>query len=109
MPNAATSSSTESGQCDLNIHTPSHDCPHLRSGHIVSNSGVLINGTPVVLVGDAGSCNCPHEGTFVVKEGNPNILVNGRYKSYQGCTTECEVCGKLGSIISGESGVIIGE
>ena len=97
--------STE-GICDMKIPDC---CSHSRSGtNSTGSPDVRIGGKQVHLVGDEGSCNCPHGGTFESVAGSSSVRINGKKIACVGDETVCLSCGKSGTHVTGASDVRIG-
>ncbi|WP_420804382.1 PAAR domain-containing protein [Yersinia ruckeri] len=62
-------------------------CGHNIQGVWTSGSpNTIVNGRPLVRVGDTGVTNCPHCGTMTAMSGMPSVIVNGRQAHLMGGT-----------------------
>ena len=60
-------------------------------------------------LGDMGSCNCPHGGSFVITSASSNVVVEGQQCARLGDSTTCTSCGCSGRIISASSDVLVNQ
>lgn len=80
-------------------------CPHPVTGPVITGNGnVLIDGMPVACEGDRGvHSGCCGGNNFVITDGDPNVLINGKKAAKIGSTTQH--CGGNGHIVSTGGGV----
>lgn len=60
---------------------------HSHGGKVVTASGAIFDGKPVMLAGDTVSC--PQHGTVPVTQGHPTWTMNDRAVIVDGCTAQC--------------------
>ncbi len=75
-------------------------CPHRVQGPIITGSRIVfIGGIPAACVGNNGiHAGCCGPNTFVIKTGDPNVLIEGKPAARLGDQTQH--CGGLGRIIT---------
>lgn len=80
-------------------------CPHPVTGPVITGNGnVLIDGMPVACEGDRGvHSGCCGGNNFVITDGDPDVLINGKKAAKIGSTTQH--CGGNGHIVSTGGGV----
>jgi uncharacterized Zn-binding protein involved in type VI secretion len=80
-------------------------CPHPVTGPVITGNGnVLIDGMPVACEGDRGvHAGCCGGNNFVITDGDPDVLINGKKAAKIGSTTQH--CGGNGHIVSTGGGV----
>jgi uncharacterized Zn-binding protein involved in type VI secretion len=73
-------------------------CPHRVNGPIISGSRIVfIGGIPAACVGDKGiHAACCGPNTYVIKTGDPNVLIEGKPAARLGDQTQH--CGGVGQI-----------
>ena len=101
----------EKGRCNIPIHTKHHHCPHRRNGIFNGDASpnVFIEGVAAIRLGDGGTCNCPHSGTFSATEGSGSVFINGKAAIRIKDETTCQRCGVRGYVTTGVSTVFFGD
>lgn len=61
--------------------------PHSHGGKVVTASGPMFAGKPVMLAGDEVSC--PEHGRVTVTKGHPTWKMKGKSVIVDGCTATC--------------------
>ncbi|MFO6298516.1 PAAR domain-containing protein [Rahnella selenatireducens] len=61
--------------------------PHNHGGTVITASGAVFAGKPVMLVGDKVSCS--QHGTVPVNQGHPTWKMRGKAVIVDGCTAQC--------------------
>ena len=108
---AARQGDSERGRCSIPIHSRHHHCPHRRGGIFNGDSSpnVFIEGVAAVRLGDGGSCNCPHNGTFQATDSSNSVFINGKGAIRIKDETTCLTCGRKGYVTTACNTVFIGD
>ncbi|RBQ32870.1 hypothetical protein C2125_18155 [Rahnella aquatilis] len=61
--------------------------PHNHGGAVITASGAIFAGKPVMLAGDKVSCS--QHGTVPVNQGHPTWKMRGQAVIVDGCTAHC--------------------
>ena len=103
--------SAERGICSIPIITKHHRCPHRRNANFNGNASpnVFIEGKAAIRLGDGGSCNCPHGGTFSATDSSNSVFINGKGAIRIKDETTCNLCGRKGYVTTACNSVFIGD
>ena len=91
---------------DYSSNTHAHGCPgcpHHVQGRIITGSRIVfIDGIPAACVGDNGiTAGCCGPNMFVIKTGDPNVLIEGKPAARLGDQTQHCGSGPMGRIFRG--------